>query len=286
MHERRVASGDVTLVVREYGDRELPTLIAVHGYPDSQGMWRRFAERASGDLHVVTYDVRGAGRSTAPASVHGYRTECLVDDLIAVMDATSPDHPVHLLGHDWGSIQLWDAVTSEQADPRLTGRIRSFTSVSGPSLDQVAEAMRRATWRHRLRQARRSWYVYAFQVPVLPELAWQHLHGVIGNALARSQRVPREAGWGPELARDGANGVQLYRANMLRRMRRPRDARTRVPVQLVVPRHDPFVPPSLVRPAADFAETLERLDLDAGHWVPRTHPEQLARLVTGWALAH
>lgn len=286
MHEQKVTSGEVTLAVREYGEPARPTLIAVHGYPDSQGMWAALAERVSAQLHVVTYDVRGAGASTAPATTRGYRVEHLVDDLVAVMDATAGGAPVHLLGHDWGSIQLWDAVTSEATDARLTGRIASFTSVSGPSLDHVAAAMRRASWRSRVRQARHSWYIYAFQVPVLPELAWRRLHRAMGARLARSHRVPAEAGWGPELARDGANGVQLYRANMLRRLRNPSIARTQVPVQLVVPRYDPFVPGSLVRRVPEFVDELHRVELEAGHWVPRTHPYELARLVADWALRH
>ena len=284
MRCRSVSSGDVTLAVREYGDPTLPTLVAVHGYPDSQQMWRPLAERASADLHVVSYDVRGAGGSSAPATTQGYRIERLVDDLVAVVDATAHGGAVHLLGHDWGSIQLWDAVTSESTDPRLTGRIVSFTSVSGPSLDHVAAAMRKAPWRSRLRQARHSWYVYAFHVPVLPELAWRLLHRPIGARLAASQRVPSDACWGRELARDGANGVGLYRANMLRRLRAPGNARTRVPVQLVVPRYDSFVPPALLRRVGEFVDELHRVDLEAGHWVPRTHPDELARLVTDWAL--
>jgi len=284
MRTRRVTSGEVTLAVREYGDPTLPTLVAVHGFPDSQRMWEPLAEHLSGEMHVVTYDVRGAGESSRPRTTRGYRTERLVDDLVAVIDATAPGRPVHLLGHDWGSIQLWDAVTAERADTRLTGRIASFTSVSGPSLDHVAAAMRHASWAARLRQARHSWYVYAFHLPVLPELAWRRLHGPIGARLARTHGLPPGAGWGTELARDGSAGVNLYRANMLRRLRHPRPATTRVPVQLVVPLHDPFVPPSLLRHVGDHVDTLHRVDLDADHWVPRTHPAELARLVTDWAL--
>ena len=48
----------------------------------------------------------------------------------------------HLVGHDWGSVQLWDAVAAESTDPRLRGRIASFTSVSGPSLDHAARLVR------------------------------------------------------------------------------------------------------------------------------------------------
>ena len=40
---------------------------------------------------------------------------------------------VHLVGHDWGSLQGWEAVTTDH----MAGRIASFTSMSGPCLDHA-----------------------------------------------------------------------------------------------------------------------------------------------------
>src|SRR5690606_16273214 len=112
-HMQYVASHGLSIAVREYdapADVDGPPHgVLVHGYPDNQRMWERVAERLRGaGMHVVTYDVRGAGSSDVPTAVSGYAAELLVDDLVAVVEATVPDgDQVHLVGHDWGSVQLW-----------------------------------------------------------------------------------------------------------------------------------------------------------------------------------
>lgn len=281
-----ILSGDLRLAVREYGDRSAPTLIAVHGYPDNQRMWEPLAGRMQDAFHVVTYDVRGAGESEAPRSQREYLSTYLVDDLVAVMEATAPGEPVHLLGHDWGSVQLWDAVTTADEDPRLRDRIASYTSISGPSLDHMAHFVRTAPEEVRRRQARKSWYVGLFHVPLVPDLGWRMLHPVIGSRLAGREQLPREGRWGRELGRDGANGLNLYRANIRPRLRAPRAGVTDVPVQMLVPLRDPFINPETID-ALDLDRFLShwlRVDIDAGHWLPRTDPGHVARLVTDWAL--
>ena len=57
----RVRSGDVELAVRRWGDPRRPTVVLVHGYPDSSEIWGPLAQLLSNEFHVVAYDVRGAG---------------------------------------------------------------------------------------------------------------------------------------------------------------------------------------------------------------------------------
>ena len=283
-----VDAGDVTL--RAYVHRrpglaaDAPTVVAVHGYPDTHLLWDHVAADLAADHRVITYDVRGAGNSGAPATLDGYATERLVDDLVAVLDALVPaGSAVHLLGHDWGSVQLWDAVVAEEHDPRLTGRIASFCSISGPSLDHVAAFARRAPAAELRSQRRRSWYVVAFHLPVLPELAWRLLTEPARRGLARAERLVARDGprghWAPTLGQDTVRGLGLYRANVRRRLKHPGDGRTRVPVLLVVPRHDRFVRPSSLAYAGERVPSLERVEVEGRHWLPRTHPGLVARLV-------
>ena len=111
--ERRVRGAGLSLFVTEYGERGRPTVVLVHGFPDTSAVWEPVADRLASDLHVVAYDVRGAGRSDATRERDGYALATLVDDLDAVLDQTSPDAPVHLVAHDWGSVQGWEAVTTK-----------------------------------------------------------------------------------------------------------------------------------------------------------------------------
>lgn len=291
---RHVRSADLRLAVREYdaspGRPDAPHVVLVHGYPDNQRMWEPVAERLAGDgMHVVTYDVRGAGSSDVPLRTADYRTDRLVDDLVAVLDATVPEGaPVHLVGHDWGSVQLWEAVLDESEDPRLRGRIASFTSASGPALEHVAHLVRHADGRRvrLLNQLGRSWYVYAFQLPVLPEMLWRAAPGPL-TALARL--VDHDAApdsWGPELAEDAAHGVNLYRANVLTGVRRRPRRRTDVPTLVVLPLRDPFLTDVTLDDLDERCSDVRVVRPDAGHWLPRSRPDVFADLVAEHVRSH
>lgn len=273
------APDGVRIAVHERGDPGRPTVLAVHGYPDNHHVWDSVASALSVNFHVAAYDVRGCGESDKPVRRVDYRMERLVDDLVAVLDAVSPDAPVHLLAHDWGSIQSWPALT----DPRTRGRIASFTSISGPSLDHAGTWMRdfRGHPRASLRQLARSYYIGVFQLPGLPEAA------------ARSGLLDRLAGFGepaagpPRSTADKINGLWLYRANMMRRLIRPAPVPTAVPVQVIVPDGDAFVTSALASGAPRrWVENLTVVPVAGGHWVLTERPAEIAALVTEFATGH
>lgn len=287
----RVPSRGVSLAVREHTapGPDRPTVVLVHGYPDSQETWEPLLAALPRErLHLVTYDVRGAGLSDAPPDRAGYRTGRLVDDLVAVLDAVLPrDGRVHLVGHDWGSVQLWDAVSAERHDPRLNGRIASFTSVSGPSLDHLAWLSRHPQGRGRalLGQLGHSWYVMAFQLPVLPELTWRLGHRRIRALMAAQERLPADH-WGPDLARNATRGLNLYRANAGAGNRRRGPVCADVPVLVVHPMHDRFLTRVTTEGLEVGCSDVRVVEVDAGHWVIATDPATVARLVVEHVDAH
>ncbi|MFF4216942.1 SDR family oxidoreductase [Streptomyces nondiastaticus] len=289
--ERRIRTGGIELCVAELGDASLPTVVLVHGYPDSKEVWSEVAERLSDRFHVVLYDVRGCGRSTAPKPLRGgFTLEKLTDDFLAVADAVSPDAPVHLVGHDWGSVQAWEFATVA----RTEGRIASFTSISGPSLDHLALWFRKRAARptprrmaQLLGQGARSWYVYLLHTPGLPEAAWR---GPLGRQwpkmLARAEKLPVSGYPTASLPADAAHGAWLYRDNILARLRRPRtDAYAHVPVQLITPTGDAYLSERLYDDLEQWAPGLVRRNLAAKHWVPRTRPDQVAAWIAEFATA-
>ncbi|MFB7459705.1 SDR family oxidoreductase [Streptomyces sp. NPDC056188] len=289
--ERWVRTGGVELCVAELGDAGQPTVVLVHGYPDSKEVWSEVAERLVGRFHVVLYDIRGHGRSTAPRPLRGgFTLDKLTDDFLAVADAVSPDRPVHLVGHDWGSVQAWEFVSVR----RTEGRIASFTSVSGPSLDHfghwIAGRVRRPTPRRAVQllgQGAKSWYMYLLHTPRLPELAWR---GPLGKRwpgiLRRIEKIPGDDYPTSSLPRDAAHGAWLYRDNVRARLRGPRaDAHAHTPVQLITPLDDAFLSECLYDGLEQWAPGLVRRTLPAGHWVPRTRPDQLAAWITQFVTA-
>ncbi len=281
---RRVQCGDVSLAVYAWPslNREAEPALLIHGYPDSAQVWRDTAERLSQHRPVFAYDVRGAGASSVPERIRDYRLEVLSEDLLTVIQAVSPTRPVHLVGHDWGSIQTWESVCS----PRFEGRIASFTSISGPCLDHVGQWMRSGLlsadprrWAGVLGQLSHSWYIGLFQLPLIAPLAWRlgigrHWPRVL-ERLEGMAEAPRSA----TQTDDGINGIALYRANMFRRLLAPKPRHTDLPVQLVAPRYDPFVTEALLDNLAEWVPQLSRVPVYAGHWLPLTRPDFIVNTV-------
>ncbi len=278
-----VQSGSISLAVYTWGVKTpgRPTVLLVHGYPDSASIWEDTAKILAADHFVIAYDVRGAGRSDAPKRIADFDMSYLVDDMRAVLDAVSPDEAVHLIGHDWGGIQGWEAATSE----KLKGRLLSYTTASGPCLDHIGHWARARmknlnpqNARMLARQALHSWYVYLFHLPLLAPTAWKKgldrqwpkvltlLEGISGH------HNPTQRG-------DGAVGVNLYRANVFKRVLNPQIRRADIPVQLIVAKRDAFITESLFEDLPQWAPRLWRRDVDAGHWIQASRPEWVAKCV-------
>ncbi|MBC2933970.1 alpha/beta fold hydrolase [Nocardioides sp. zg-1228] len=258
---RRTVRGDgVDLAVLEAGDPEAPALVLVHGWPDTHRVWLPVAQRLAADLRVVVYDTRGQGLSPTDAPDSAFALPHLAADLMAVLDDVDPAHPVHVAGHDWGSVQAWEAV----CEPGATDRIASFTSISGPNLDHVG-AWARSTLRHPtpagvaglLGQAVSSSYVPFLVSPLAPAVL-----RVLGH-------------------RDMVSGLRYYRGNVGRPARGPRPRRTSVPVLQLALDRDPAIREAALVASEPWCDDLRRHHLPLGHWALRTDPDAVAEAVLG-----
>ena len=139
------------IAVYEEGNPEGPTVVLVHGFPDSHVLWDGVVPLLAERFRIIRYDNRGVGLSSVPKPVSAYTMARYADDLAAVIGELSPGRPVHVLAHDWGSVGVWEYLTR----PGASDRVASFTSVSGPSQDQLVEYIfsgLRQPWRPRMRR--------------------------------------------------------------------------------------------------------------------------------------
>jgi NAD(P)-dependent dehydrogenase (short-subunit alcohol dehydrogenase family)/pimeloyl-ACP methyl ester carboxylesterase len=286
------ASDGITLAVHAYTeiDPQRPTVLAIHGYPDNHHLWDGVAEHLGGRYNLVAYDVRGAGESERPAARSDYRFSQLVSDIGTVIDSLGVGR-VHLLAHDWGSIQTWAAVT----DATVMGKVASFTSISGPHLNYAGKFLRSARTPRGLvdvtRQFLASGYIWFFLTPGLPELLIRAGVGVklveafgrIGNS--STQTRPSDPVRSTD---DYVNGLNLYRANMPGPFLAPgaQLPDTTVPVQVLVPRMDMFVTPALQRFTGSIPLGSRVVPIEGGHWVVTARPDVIARLAAEWIDRH
>ncbi|MBV9464481.1 MAG: alpha/beta fold hydrolase, partial [Solirubrobacterales bacterium] len=168
-----VTAEGIELAALEDGDRSRPTIVLVHGYPDTKELWDGVVSRLALGFHVVAYDVRGAGGSSAPRGPAAYALERLGEDFAEVCAALAPGRQVHLVGHDWGGIQGWELASS----PRFQDTLASLTAIAAPALDQAIAAgpglARRGRLLRAIARASRSWYVIVLCLPGGPSLIWR-----------------------------------------------------------------------------------------------------------------
>lgn len=293
-HRFDVTTSDgLTLAGFRYGthDAARPTVLAIHGYPDNHHVWDGVAAALDGRANVYTYDVRGAGDSEAPAGKAGYRFDRLISDISRVIDAVrevSGDRSkVHLLGHDWGSIQGWHAVV----DPAVADKTASYTSVSGPNLNHAGEYLQGVRSAKelpaRLRQAAGSTYIPFFLVPGLADSLYKRGWGQkLIESLEKRGTGGKVAEGYTRSDRDFTNGLNLYRANMPAPFLKPADATTSVPVQVVTPEGDLFVTPPLQLAGLEKSPKSRHVSVPGGHWVVAQNPGPLADATFEWVEAN
>jgi pimeloyl-ACP methyl ester carboxylesterase len=102
-----IATNGISLHVTEQG--EGPAVLFCHGFPDTSYTWRRQMQAiASAGYRAIVPDMRGYGRSSAPADATLYTPLQTTGDLIGLLDALKVSSAV-LVGHDWGAAHAWGA---------------------------------------------------------------------------------------------------------------------------------------------------------------------------------
>ena len=245
--------------------------VLLHGWPQDRHAWARVTPLLTeAGLRVVAPDQRGYSPNALPTGRAAYRMPELVADVLALVDALGESR-VHLVGHDWGGSVAWSFAE------RHPERLLSLTVVSTPHHRAIAWAMRHAD------QARRSWYMAAFQVPVVPELVLRRrLPAALRRCGLPEQDVQRYAARFrlPGMAR---GGLGWYRAVPLRHNAadEPRtDRRISTPTSYLWGRHDPALGRAAAERTRDHvAADYTFVELDAGHWLPETHPHEVAAAI-------
>lgn len=281
--ERFVDSVDgVRIAVYEQGDPDGPTLVMAHGWPDSHVLWDGIVARLADRFRIIRYDNRGVGKSSVPKQVSAYAIDKLADDLGAVIATTGG--PVHVLGHDWGSVAAWEYLSR----PGSNERVASFTSASGPGighyggyiLDSLKRPYRPVQFVRALDRLLRLTYWYPLAVPVIAPAVFKGLMRARGDTVL-TDRVPAEQRFRSDTAAaDLVNSLRIYRSLAVSPPMKFRpDRLVTVPVQLIVAADDPVVRPHGFDDLSRWVPRLWRRDIKAGHWSPMSHPQVIAAAV-------
>jgi pimeloyl-ACP methyl ester carboxylesterase len=270
--ERSFEVNGVRVHALEDGPRDGPLVVLLHGFPEWSGAWHAQAPAlASAGYHVVAPDQRGYGRSDKPRGTRAYTRDALADDVVGIGDACGAD-TLSLVGHDWGgAVAWWTAL-------RHAERVRRLAVLNAPHPSAFDRVIRRNP-----RQLARSWYMFAFQLPVLPEW-WLARGGMRAafDALARSSRPGTfghadQAGYREAWSQPGAwtGMIAWYRA-AFRHPASPVSARVRMPTLVLWGDADAFLLPELASLSLRFCDRGRLVRLaGATHWLQHEEPARV-----------
>jgi epoxide hydrolase 4 len=263
------------------GDR---LALCLHGFPECWYSWRyQLPLLARLGYRVWAPDLRGYGQTDRPTRLQDYAIEHLVEDVAGLIDAAGCRSTL-LIGHDWGAVIAW-VFAMRQTRPldRLV-----IMNVPHPALFQSAL--------HTWPQLKRSWYVFFFQLPWLPErfLAADNYSAIArafrGMAVDKS-RFPDEvlSVYRDNAAQPGALTamVNYYRA-VLRgggamRQRKLGYPRIETPTLMIWGEHDTALGKETTYGTERYVEELTLRYLpNVSHWVQQEAPETVNAMLEAW----
>ncbi len=234
MKHQDVHTNGVRLHVVTAGPEDGPPVLMLHGFPEYWGGWSRQIEPlVQAGYRLIIPDQRGYNTSDKPRRVSDYRMDTLALDMVGLLDHFGLER-AHVVCHDWGgAIGWWLAQHHEE-------RVDRFCVLNMPHVGVMS--------RHLLgpRQLKKSWYIFAFQLPRLPErlLLADDCDRLVSVMFANTTTKPftsdEIAGYKQAWQQPGALRamVNWYRAAARNLGLRPRNSRVHRPTLMIWGRQD------------------------------------------------
>ena len=271
-----IQNGSVILHAAAVGPKDGPVALLLHGFPEFWYGWRKQMEPlAAAGFRVIVPDQRGYNLTSKPSSVASYALTELVSDVIAIADQLG-QQKIFLGGHDWGAAVAWSVAL---AHPQ---RVAKLVVVNVPHPSVMLKFLNT-----RPRQLSRSWYMFFFQIPWLPEAVFSALNYRIGTrALVRSSRagtfseedlVQYRAAWSQPGALTGM--INWYRA-LFRHRAKVADRTVHVPTRILWGERDAFLLSEMAQESLRYCDNAELFTFaNATHWLQHEEHARVSELL-------
>lgn len=255
-------------------------LILLHGFPEFWYSWKNQIPFLANYYRVVAPDMRGYNLSDKPKGVKNYRYDILAADIKALIAALG-ETKAYIVGHDWGGAVAW---TLAALYPDVVEKMVILNMPHPLELKRHLLQFNTAQWK-------KSWYIFFFQLPFLPERYLQKDLRLFFKKALRGWAVRKEAFSDADIdqyveaySQPGAitAAVNYYRAAM-------RNAHKNIipnvpikpPVMLLWGEQDRALGKELTYNTPNYCERLRMQYLpDASHWIQHDCPD----LVNGYIL--
>ena len=277
MDYQYVETNGIRLHVAQAGPNDGTLVILLHGFPEFSFGWRRQIQYlASAGYRVWAPDQRGYNLSDKPNGIAAYNLDELAADVVGLIDAAGQNQ-VNLVGHDWGASVAWWVAT------KYPDRLTKLVILNVPH----GTVMRKNLMRN-FTQMRKSWYMFFFQIPWLPEiLAQRQDWKMVVESLTKSSRSGtfvasdldqyRQAWSQPNAYRSMLN---WYRAVMQKPPKPPASHRISIPTLLIWGAQDKFLGREMAQPSIDLCDDGRLVYIEeATHWVQHEEAELVNELI-------
>ncbi|HEX3692932.1 MAG TPA: alpha/beta hydrolase [Solirubrobacteraceae bacterium] len=275
--EAEVAEG-IRLHYVEAG--EGPLIVLLHGFPEFWYSWRHQIEPlAAAGYRVVAPDMRGYNLSSRPHDWHAYDGQKLAGDIAGLIGALG-EQSAFVVGHDWGAAVAYAVAMYH---PEV---VRRLAILNVPHPVRMLEGFRT------LRQLRKSWYMFFFQIPRLPErliarddfsFAKRSLRADSKKAFTDEDLERYVEAWSQPGALTGM--INYYRAALRRSPRSAQGQLRRIecPTLVIWGMLDRHLGSELAEPPREWVTDVrvERI-AEATHWVQHDAPERVTELLLGF----
>jgi pimeloyl-ACP methyl ester carboxylesterase len=268
-----IETNGVKLHIVQAGPQSGVPVILLHGFPEFWYGWRKqIPALAAEGCRVIVPDQRGYNLSDKPKGVKNYDVHTLVEDIIGLIDALGYEK-VNLVGHDWGAVVAW---TLAHKYPERLHKL-CIMNVPHPNV------MRRFLTRD-LEQIRRSWYVFLFQLPWIPEAGmkrdnWRGAEralrgsGKIHTFTNEDIEKYKEAWSQPDAM---ASMINWYRAGVRNPSWASKEMRIKVPTLMMWGMRDFALSHRMARPSMDYVDDGNLILFpEATHWVQHDAAEEV-----------
>lgn len=254
---------DLTFQIDVLGPENGDPVLLLHGWPQDARSWQTVAHRlAEEGLQVIVPNQRGYSPDARPEGVENYHTDVLAQDVLSIAEALGHER-FHLVGHDWGASVAW-VVAAKHPE-----RLLSLTAVSVPHLAAYNEALsvdpdaqERAKYIGLLRRPGKA-------EEVLLEDDGARIRAMYGGDVPLTD----VDAYIDRLSQPGALTATL---NWYRAMTADLGSLPAVPVDttFIWGAHDLAIGRYGAERCADHVTGDYRfVEVDAGHWLPDTHPD-------------
>jgi len=276
LEHHTVPTNGIRLHVVQCGPAQGPLVVLLHGFPDFWYGWRhQIGALADAGFRVWVPDQRGYNLSDKPRQVRDYRLETLAADVLGLLDAAG-QATAAVVGHDWGAAVAWHLAAHHPA------RISRAAMLNVPHPGVLARALAQSP-----SQLARSWYMFFFQLPWLPETVVKVGRYWLARRALRSSSRPGtfssadlahyQAAWSQRGALRSM--INWYRAAGRFATPPSQAGAVKVPIRIIWGENDAFLKRELARKSLAFCDNAQLTYLPASHWVQCEEPEKVNALL-------